>query len=97
MNIIKSVNDNEMIIKLEGRLDANTAGELERELINLDGIEKLVFDFIKLDYISSTGLRILLQCQKRMAKYGGITVRNINVEIRDIFDITGFDGIITVE
>lgn len=97
MEINKSVKDNELVIALEGRLDTNTASDLENEVQNIDGIKKLTFDFEKLEYISSAGLRILLSCQKKMSLQGVMIIKNVNDSIKEVFDITGFSDILTVE
>ena len=96
MEINKVKTGNNLVIMLSGRLDANTAPELEKEIQDLDGVEKLLFDFKNLEYISSSGLRVLLVCQKKMSAYGGITIKNANEDIKDIFDVTGFYDIITI-
>lgn len=83
---------------LNGRLDTNTAPEFEKELQDsLDGIEELTLDFSGLDYISSAGLRVLLSTQKRMSKQGSMVIRNANETIKEIFEITGFIDILTIE
>ena len=97
MKIEKSINNSELIIKLEGRLDTNTSHELEKEIQDLNGVTKLIFDFEKLEYISSAGLRILLSCQKQMNKQGEMFILKANEDIKDIFDITGFSEILTVK
>ena len=70
MKIEKKLDDGNLTIKVEGRLDTNTSPELEDEM-NLDGVSKLVFDFSGLEYISSAGLRILIAAQKAMSANGG--------------------------
>ena len=98
MTITKTLEDNTLTVALTGRLDTNTAPELENELVDdLAVIDKLVLDFKDLDYISSAGLRILLSAHKQMAAKGGMTVKNVNATIQDIFDITGFVDILTIE
>lgn len=97
MEINKSMKDSELIIALEGRLDTNTASDLENEVQNLAGIKKLIFDFEKLEYISSAGLRILLSCQKKMNMQGEMIIKNVNNSIQEVFDITGFSDILTIE
>ncbi|MBE7057932.1 MAG: STAS domain-containing protein [Ruminococcaceae bacterium] len=98
MNINKAINERELIIALEGRLDTATAPELEAKLNqSLNGIEKLVFDFAALDYLSSAGLRVLLSAQKTMNKQGKMIVRNVNETISEIFEVTGFSNILTIE
>ncbi len=98
MNIEKNLNGTELEIKVVGRLDTATAPQLEEELkANLDGIEKLVLDFAELDYLSSAGLRVLLSAQKTMNKQGRMIVRNVNETIAEIFEVTGFCDILTIE
>ena len=98
MTITKNKNDNELIITLIGRLDTTTAPQLEAELQeNLPGVEHLVLDFAQLDYLSSAGLRVLLAAQKIMNKQGEMIVRNVNDTIADVFEITGFVDILTIE
>ncbi len=98
LDINKASNGNEMVITLKGRLDTLTAPQLEEELSAcLDGVEKLVFDFGELSYISSAGLRVLLSAQKTMNTKGSMTVKNVSEEIREIFDVTGFSDILTIE
>ena len=98
MEIIKNTNGNELCVALEGRLDTTTAPNLEAEMnSSLDGITALVFDFEKLEYISSAGLRVLLACQKKMNKQGSMKITKVNDVIMDVFDITGFADILTIE
>lgn len=97
MNIVKVQEGTELTIKLEGRLDTNTAPLLEAEInASSQGITKLVFDFSKLDYLSSAGLRVLLVCQKIMNKQGSMTVSNVNETISEVFEVTGFSDILTI-
>ena len=96
MTITKNQNGSNLTIALEGSLDTLTAPELEAEL-KLDGITALTFDFDKLDYISSAGLRVILGAQKVMNKQGEMKVINVGTEIMEIFDITGFSDILTIE
>ncbi len=98
MTITKEVNGSELNIALEGRLDTTTAPMLEEELnAAIDGITVLVFDFAKLEYISSAGLRILLAMQKKMNKQGKMIIRNVCEDIMEVFEITGFGDILTIE
>ena len=98
MTITKAVNGNELAIALEGRLDTMTAPELEAELgKSLEGAESLTLDFSKLDYISSAGLRVLLSAHKIMSAKGGMKVTNVNEIVREVFDVTGFADILTIE
>ncbi len=98
MTIDKKTQGTTLTVTLSGRLDTNTSPQLEAELRDsLDGITELVFDFGELGYLSSAGLRVLLACQKTMNKQGSMVVRHINDTIREVFDITGFSDILTVE
>lgn len=96
INIIK--NEKNLTFELEGRLDTTTAPQLESELKkNLDGIEFLALDFSKLEYLSSAGLRVLLSSQKAMNTQGKMVIKNVNSTIMDIFEVTGFSEILTIE
>ena len=98
LNINKSIAEGKAEIALEGRLDTVTAPELETELKSaLDGAKELVFDFAKLEYISSAGLRVLLSAQKTMNKQGSMVVKNASDEVKEIFEVTGFSDILTIE
>ena len=98
MNITKKLNGSTLEIALEGRLDTMTAPELEGELKqNLESIESLTLDFGKLEYISSAGLRVLLSAHKVMSAKGGMKVINVNEIVREVFDVTGFADIRTIE
>ena len=97
MKIDKSLNGNELTITLEGRLDTNTVGELEKEIETLDGIESLIFDLKNLDYISSAGLRVILALQKIMNNKGSIKIKNAKDNVKEVFEITGFREILTIE
>lgn len=98
MQIVKTQQDATLNLALEGRLDTLTSSQLDAEIQGkLDGITSLVFDFAKLAYISSAGLRILLAAQKVMNKQGSMVIKNAGPEIREIFDVTGFSDILTLE
>lgn len=98
MTIEKKINGTEMTITLTGRLDTITAPQLESELkASLEGVAYLALDFAGLDYLSSAGLRVLLAAQKQMNKQGSMVVRNVNETISEIFDVTGFCDILTIE
>ena len=98
MTINKHMNGNALTIALEGRLDTTTAPELEKELkAAMDGIDALTFDFSALDYISSAGLRVLLTAQKTMSKKDGMKVVNVNELVMEVFEVTGFADILTIE
>lgn len=96
MEIIKNQKENAMNIALSGRLDTTTAPQLEAEL-KLEGISELNLDFEKLDYISSAGLRVLLAAQKTMNKQGSMKIAHVNADIMEVFEITGFSDILTIE
>ena len=98
MTIHQVKNGTALLIALEGRLDTMTAPNLEETLKDaLEGIEELTFDFEKLDYISSAGLRVLLAAQKTMLRQGSMKVKNVNEIIMEIFEVTGFSDILTIE
>ena len=98
MTIEKNISGAELTIVLAGRLDTTTAPQLEAELKTaLDGVESLVLDFEKLDYLSSAGLRVLLAAQKQMNKQGEMVVRHVNETIAEVFEVTGFCDILTIE
>ena len=98
LNIEKTQNGSELLVAVDGRIDTNTAPQLEAELKNqLEGIDKLVFDLEKLQYISSAGLRVLLSTQKVMMKQGEMILKKVPSEIMDIFEVTGFSDILTIE
>lgn len=98
MTIDKTLNGNELTITLTGRLDTVSAPQLESELkASLDGVESLTLDFAALDYLSSAGLRVLLAAQKIMNRQGSMVVRSVNETIAEIFDVTGFCDILTIE
>ena len=98
MKIDTKKDGNSLLINLEGRLDTNTFQDLEKVTDNIDGIKKITFDFEKLDYISSAGLRVLLTCQKKMNNISGtMTIKNVKEEIQEVFDMTGFSDILTIE
>ena len=96
MTITKKQDGGAMTIALEGRLDTTTAPELEQEIKNLDGVDALVMDFSKLDYISSAGLRVLLSAHKTMNKRGGMKVVNVNEIVSEVFEVTGFSDILNI-
>ena len=97
MTINKQQDGDKLTISLEGRLDTTTAPELEAELNkSLDGAKELAFDFSKLDYISSAGLRVLLYAHKAMQSKGGMTVSHANEIVTEVLDVTGFSDILHI-
>lgn len=98
MEISKQLNGSELTLALVGRLDTSTAPELEAVIKeNITGITKLVMDFSSLEYLSSAGLRVILSTQKTMNKQGEMVIRNVNETINEVFEITGFIDILTIE
>ena len=98
LNINKTVKDSTLYYALEGRLDTITSPELEEELkASLENAQALVLDFEKLEYISSAGLRVLLSAQKTMAKRGEMKLTHVNETVMEIFEVTGFSDILTIE
>ncbi len=98
MTIKKELNGTTLTIALEGHLDTLTAPELEAELKNSsEGVERLVLDLEKLDYISSAGLRVLLLAHKSMLRKDGMKVKNISALVREVFEVTGFCDILDIE
>lgn len=98
MTINKTAEGGNLTIELEGRLDTNTAPQLEAELKrSVSGVTELVLDFTGLEYISSAGLRVLLAAQKVMNKQGKMVLRGVNGTIMEVLEITGFVDILTIE
>lgn len=99
MEINIETNGTEMVVSLDGRLDTNTAPQLEKELnVQLESVDRLVMDFEKLRYISSAGLRVLLATHKKMvAKNGSMVIKHVNEMNMEVFEVTGFLDILTVE
>lgn len=97
MNISKALNGSELTLKLDGRLDTLTAPDLESALADgLDSVDRLIFDFSSLEYISSAGLRVLLKLHKAMRAKRGMQIRHVNDVVREVFDITGFADILDI-
>ena len=97
MDIVKTQNANALTLALAGRLDTTTAPQLEEAVSALDGVTDLTFDFANLEYVSSAGLRVLLAAQKTMNKQGKMVIKNVCDDIMEVFEITGFADILTVE
>lgn len=98
MEIVKTLNNDELTIAVIGELNTTTYQELEDVVKNsLNGIKKLVFDFKELEYISSAGLRVLLVSKKIMDQQGKLVVKHANSSVKEIFDITGFTNILDFE
>lgn len=98
MLINKTQNGDTLTIALDGRLDTTTAPQLDAEVTNgLNGVKNFVIDMEKLVYVSSAGLRVLLKAQKVMNKQGSMVIKNVSDEIKEIFEVTGFDELLTIE
>ena len=96
LNIEKNTNETGLTFALTGRLDTTTA--LEKELkASLDGVSALTIDMAALEYISSAGLRVLLSAQKTMNKQGEMKVVHVGETIMEIFEVTGFSDILSIE
>lgn len=99
MELKKSVDGTTLTVNLIGRLDTANSGEVSQELLgSLSGIKQMVLDFSELVYISSSGLRILLQLVKQLKPQGGeLVVRRVSPEIMDVFKMTGFNSLLKIE
>ncbi|MBR7070890.1 MAG: STAS domain-containing protein [Clostridia bacterium] len=98
LNVTKTIENNMAKLALEGRLDTVTAPELESVIKEiLPGLTELIFDFENLEYISSAGLRVLLSAQKTMNGQGSMKIRNVGETIMEVFEVTGFSDILTIE
>ena len=98
MEIKKVTNESTLNVAISGRVDTTTAPALETELKgSFDSCESLVLDFAEVEYISSAGLRVLLSAQKVMSKKGGMKLINVSEDIMEIFEVTGFSDILTIE
>ncbi len=96
---IKQANEGDKLtLILEGRLDTTTTPQLEEKLKGaLNGVKTLVFDFDRLEYLSSAGLRVLLSTQKQMNQQGSMIITNVNDTIMEVFEVTGFVDILTIQ
>ena len=98
MTIEKTIEGKTITIALSGRLDTTTAPQLEKEVDEvIPGADDLIFDFKNLEYISSAGLRVILKSQKAMNQKGSMKIKNVNEDIMEVLDITGFLDILTIE
>ena len=90
--------NNTVTIFIDGRIDTNNAAQTEKEIFDAIGDNtNVVIDAENLEYISSAGLRVLLATQKAMGEPGSMVIRNVTDEVREIFEVTGFMDILTVE
>lgn len=98
MTINKISDGEKLTVAITGRLDTNSSPKLEAELRqSVDGVSELVFDFSEVEYISSAGLRVLLAAQKVMNRKGSMKLVGVSDEIQEVFEITGFSDILTIE
>lgn len=98
MTIEKTIEGSTLYLNVIGRLDTTTAPQLEAEINqNISGITELSMDFSELEYLSSAGLRVLLSTQKVMNKQGNMVLKNVNDTIMEVFEMTGFVDILTIE
>ncbi len=99
MKTDKKINGKEITYTIEGRLDTNTSPDLDNEISSsLDGMSSLVFDFTKLEYVSSAGLRVLLKAYKAMtAQKGTMVIRNVPDGIKEVLTVTGLNEVFTIE
>ena len=98
MTINKKIDGTKLYVEVVGRVDTVTVSEVESSMKgSLDGITELVLDFKGLDYISSAGLRWMLSMQKTMNKQGSMKVINVNDVVNEIFEVTGFSDILTIQ
>jgi anti-sigma B factor antagonist len=98
MTIEKIIENETATIKISGRLDTVTAPELEQVVDAIsDDVKKLILDMQELEYTSSAGLRVILKAKKMMNKRGNMKLINVNNDIMEVFDITGFLDILTIE
>ncbi len=98
MKFEKSENGTKLTVRLIGEVDASNVTDIEETLLKeIEGINDLTFDLSKLEYISSAGLRVLLQMQKTMKSKGSMTIKGVNDEVMEIFKVTGFVRLLNIE
>ena len=98
MDIKKSKQNDNLVVSIKGRLDTNTAPELEKAVKdNISGVTDLVFDFGKLDYMASAGLRVLMSAAKVMKKQGSMKIINVTTPVMDVFTFTGMADVLDIE
>ena len=91
-------NSGDTVIKLVGRLDTTTAPALDKTINeDIKDTKNLVLDVKELEYISSAGLRVLLAAQKKMQKIGSMKLTSVRPEVMEVFEMTGFADILTIE
>ena len=98
MDLKKTKNDTTLTLAIQGRIDTTTAPQLEAELrSDIDGVTELYLDFTGVEYISSAGLRVLLSAQKLMSRQGKMVLSHVNESVMEVFEVTGFSDILTIE
>lgn len=98
MTITKTLAGEQLLLEIEGRIDTMTSPQLENELrTSISGVTESIFDFAKVEYISSAGLRVLLSAQKVMNRQGRMVLRHVNKTVMDVFVVTGFGNMLTIE
>jgi anti-sigma B factor antagonist len=98
MNVIKKQSGKELFVIVEGNIDSTSAPALNDQICDsLNGIESLVFEFEKVNYISSAGLRVLLAARKALGNEGEVIIRKPNQNVLDVFEMSGFDNILKIE
>lgn len=98
MTIVPALNDGVMTVTVDGEINTLTAPELAKTVMNLTGVSFLVFDLDRVPYVSSAGLRVFLDCQRRMQDSGGdMKIRNCSEFVIEIFESVGYHQIMKVE
>ena len=98
VNINPIESNGTLTIAVEGSIDTLTASDFEAKVLKaLEGVKKLILDFAKVEYVSSAGLRTIILLNEKMEEKEGMTIKNINDEVRDVFEMTGFDELLTLE
>ncbi|MBQ7549521.1 MAG: STAS domain-containing protein [Clostridia bacterium] len=98
MNTVVEKTDTKLVVTVGSRVDTNNAPELEKVVFdNIEGVEHLILDLKNLEYISSSGLRVILKAQKKMNTQGSMVIKNVCQDIMEIFDMTGFSEIMSIE
>ena len=98
MKITKKQEGTTLTVTLEGELNTLTAPNLEAELpADMEGVDNLVLEMAGLEYLSSAGLRVILAAQQALEDRGGVTILHASDEIKEIFEVTGFDDILNIE
>ena len=98
MTVNKISEADKLLVKIRGRVDTTTAPVLEKEIkSSLEGVSELTLDFAGTEYISSAGLRVLLSAQKIMNRQGAMKLVNVSDDIMEIFEVTGFTDVLTIE